>query len=199
VFSVVCLAITTVKNSTFELQQRPPLETSVANYKWNILGGRLRDSVFHKVAQLFCWVSSRSHTTSQKRPFYAPHSTPRSPESAPSWLLDLVLPDCLFFFRTLNVWKCHEGIWDIGGRTPLMLHLSAGISDMGGPQTRSGRVLEFMICRDGRVSKHDSLNNYWIYFTKLIHSINYIWILKAYQRQVSAQVYLLQGEQNASF
>jgi len=64
-----------------------------------------------------------------------------------------------FFLRTLNVWKCHEGIWDVGGITPLMLHLGAGISHKGGPQTRSGSVLVVMICRAGRVSKHDSVNN----------------------------------------
>lgn len=107
-FCVGCWTISTVRNSTFELQQRPPLKESLANYKWNIRGGRLRDSVFHKVAQLFCWVAPRFHTTSQKRTFYAPHSTPRSPESAPSCRLDLVLPDCLFFSQNV---KCMEVSW----------------------------------------------------------------------------------------
>jgi hypothetical protein len=36
-------------------------------------------------------------------------------------------------------------------------------------------------------------------FTNQMANINYIWILKAYLRHVSVQVFHLQGEQNASF
>ena len=165
----------------------PPLKESLANYKWSIRGGRMRDYVFHKVAQLFCWVAARFHTTSQKRPFYAPHSTLRSPKSAPSWLLGLVLPDHHFFsLRTLNVCKCHKGIWDVGGITPLILHLGPEISDNGGPQTRYGRVLEVMICRAGRVSKCDSLNN----VLSLFHQINSSQYLCNTRREIQIQTKL---------
>ena len=33
-----------------------------------------------------------------------------------------------FSLATLNVCRYHEGIWDVGGVTPLMLHLGAAIS-----------------------------------------------------------------------
>ena len=103
--------------------------------------------------------------------------------------------DCLVLFyriiiffplRTLNVCKCHKGIWDVGGITPLILHLGPEISDNGGPQTRYGRVLEVMICRAGRVSKCDSLNN----VLSLFHQINSSQYLCNTRREIQIQTKL---------